>query len=166
MKKEWDALRTNGAWNENDVQDWDTIRQGALSGGTTGHVGRVFGVCVEKGPELPQNHVGRTDKGRADFKGNSVQGEKSYTVLFNDFGNSPATVTDGSFADFYGTLWGTPSSRPTPPGHIFRRRSWEQTHVRLPRDKWPVAWSGLKHPVVPLLLALYGHPDVGSGWEA
>lgn len=28
-----------------------------------------------------------------------------------------------------------------------------------------MAWSGFKAPVVPLALAFYNHPDVGSCWD-
>ena len=36
------------------------------------------------------------------------------------------------------------------------------TYVRLPRHAWPESWAGLKDPVVPLRLALCGHPDAGA----
>ena len=41
------------------------------------------------------------------------------------------------------------------------------TYVRLPRNRWPKWWvdKGYKDPVVPLILALYGHPDSGGYWE-
>ena len=40
-------------------------------------------------------------------------------------------------------------------------------YVRLPRNRWPKWWidKGSKDPVVPLILALYGHPDSGGHWE-
>ena len=38
--------------------------------------------------------------------------------------------------------------------------------VRLPKTRWPKSWIGkYKDPVVPLRLALYGHPDSGGLWE-
>lgn len=40
-----------------------------------------------------------------------------------------------------------------------------KTWVRLPKDKWLAAWCGLADPIAPLVLALCGHPDVGSCWE-
>ena len=42
-----------------------------------------------------------------------------------------------------------------------------ETWVRLPKDQWPQAWidSGLRDPVCPLILSLYGHPDAGGYWE-
>jgi hypothetical protein len=40
-----------------------------------------------------------------------------------------------------------------------------KTWVRLPRERWPKAWEKFHDPVVPLRLALYGHPDAGGYWE-
>ena len=40
------------------------------------------------------------------------------------------------------------------------------TWVRLPKGQWPAHWHGkYTDPVVPLRLALYGHPDSGTDWE-
>ena len=40
------------------------------------------------------------------------------------------------------------------------------TWVRLPKERWPKEWHGkYKDPVVPLFLALYGHPLPGVFWE-
>ena len=40
--------------------------------------------------------------------------------------------------------------------------------VRLPPEARPKSWAtlGLRDPVVPLIKALYGHPDAGGYWEA
>ena len=47
-------------------------------------------------------------------------------------------------------------SRPTTAG----------TWVALPRAFWPAEWGEkYKRPMVPLVLALFGHPEVGSLWE-
>ena len=40
------------------------------------------------------------------------------------------------------------------------------TWLRLPKDRWPKGWKGkCNDPLVPMLLALYGHPDSGGIWE-
>ena len=41
------------------------------------------------------------------------------------------------------------------------------TWVAIPRERWPEEWKDLPYcdPVVPLVLALYGHPDAGGFWE-
>jgi hypothetical protein len=34
------------------------------------------------------------------------------------------------------------------------------TYIRIPKDRWPDGWEKkYTDPVVPLVLALYGHPD-------
>ena len=37
--------------------------------------------------------------------------------------------------------------------------------IRLPRHKWPKAWSSMEDPVVPLGRDLYGHPLAGLLWK-
>ena len=37
--------------------------------------------------------------------------------------------------------------------------------IRLPRHKWPKAWSSMEDPVVPLERNLYGHPLTRLLWE-
>ena len=40
------------------------------------------------------------------------------------------------------------------------------TWIRLPENRWPKHWIGkYNDPVIPLVLALYGHPDSGGYWE-
>ena len=41
------------------------------------------------------------------------------------------------------------------------------TWVELPYDWWPEEWKKrrMRRPVVPLVLALYGHPLSGTCWE-
>ncbi len=40
-----------------------------------------------------------------------------------------------------------------------------ETWIRLPKEEWPKSWSGMRDPVCPSRLTLYGHPDSGSHWE-
>ena len=62
------------------------------------------------------------------------------------------------------------------PGHPVEQADAEQaytqaklggtpTWVSLPPEARPAAWAGMKNPVCPLRLALYGHPDSGGFWE-
>jgi hypothetical protein len=62
------------------------------------------------------------------------------------------------------------------PGHAVEQADAEQaytqaklggtpTWVRLPPDARPAAWAGMRDPVCPMRLALYGHPDSGGFWE-
>ena len=133
-----------------------------------GHIGRVFDIIVEKNSELPVGDKRRKFKGRAVFEGNFVKDEQGDWAIFQDLGSCPATMEAARAGDAYGCM----------PGHTVEQSDAEQaytqaelvgveTWVRLPRDQWPQAWHDAKmvDPVVPLILALYGHPDSGSHWE-
>ena len=95
-----------------------------------------------------------------------VRDESHYLATFQDLGSAPAGMSSGKLLDFLGLL----------PEWILMQadavRAYTQallqgvtTYVRPPREQWPKAWSGMKDPVCPLVLALYGHPDAGTCWE-
>ncbi len=111
---------------------------------------------------------GRKFKGRYVFQGSEVKDQNWEAAIFQELGSSPAAMEAGNSCDFYGLL----------PGHRSEQSDAEQaytqsllrgtpTWVILPKGRWPPEWValGLKNPVVPLRLALYGHPDAGGYWE-
>ena len=173
MDAEWARLRAVprpdgqlGVWDEALVQEWRDVRRQALQCGTKAHIGRIFGIVVEKNHELPEHDPKRKYKGRAVFGGDNVKDEAGSWALFQDLGSCPATMEAARAGDAYGCM----------PGHLVEQCDAEQaytqavlsgttTWVRLPRDQWPESWNGMHDPVVPLKLALYGHPDSGGHWE-
>ena len=48
LDKEWDRLSAKGTWNIASVREWRDVAAEAKRDGKTVHVGRVFGICVEK----------------------------------------------------------------------------------------------------------------------
>ena len=40
----------------------------------------------------------------------------------------------------------------------------KETWISLPRERWPTSWNGMRNPVCPLVLNLYGHPQAGNNW--
>ena len=46
-----------------------------------------------------------------------------------------------------------------------QKSDYPDIRTRLPRLKWPKAWSSMEDPVVPLERNLYGHPLAGLLWE-
>ena len=36
--------------------------------------------------------------------------------------------------------------------------------MALPPERWPASWKGMRNPVCPLVLNLYGHPQAGNNW--
>ena len=56
------------------------------------HLGRSFGLCVEKGSELLKGHKDRKYKGRAVFLGNQVKDQNADHALFAELSSSPAAL--------------------------------------------------------------------------
>ena len=108
-------------------------------------------------------------KGRAVFQGNNVRDEDNYRALFEDLGSSPASMAAGKLADYVGLQNGcaceTADALRAYTQSLLSLVSTTATWVRLPKEIQPSEWRKFRDPVVPLRLALYGHPDAGSCWE-
>ena len=133
------------------------------------HVARVFGIATIKGAELPEGHPDRKHKGRLVLQGDQVKDQFNDAAIFQELSSFPAGFEASKVVDYFGLL----------PGHILEQSDAEQaylqaelggnteTWVRLPKELWPSHWEGkFRDPVVPLRLALYGHPDASGLWEA
>ena len=103
------------------------------------------------------------------FQGNDVKDEHWDMAFFANLTSAPSSMEALKCADAYGLL----------PGHSTETSDAEQafaqsllggteTWVRLPKDRWPQERidRGMTDPVVPLLLALYDHPDSGGALGA
>ena len=134
------GLKKKGCWDEDEVQEFHTVKERARVSGKTTHFGRIFGICVEKGSELPLGDPGRKFKGRFVFQGNEVKDQNWEAAVFQELGSSPAAMEAGNSCDFYGLL----------PGHRSEQSDAEQaytqsllkgtdTWVFLPRDRWPAS---------------------------
>ena len=66
------------------MREWsDVSREARQSGGKKkAQVGRVFGICVGKGSELPKGAKGRAYKGRLVFGGDFVRDEYAQEGIF------------------------------------------------------------------------------------
>ena len=82
------------------------MRREAQANGQSAHVGRVFGILVEKGSELPKGHPDRKFKGRVVFQGNNVRDETGDWALFEELSSAPATMEAGKAVDAYGCVEG------------------------------------------------------------
>ena len=164
--KKHPSLKKPGCWDEDLVRPRAQVMADARRMGKTVHFGNIFGICVEKGSELPKGHKDRKYKGRYVFRGNDVKDQNWETAMFQELGSSPAAMEASKSADFYGSL----------PGHASEQADADQaytqalmegteTWVTLPRERWPAGCEGIHAPVVPLYLALYGHPHAGTFWE-
>ena len=166
LLKEWDKLRKAGTWDESRAQEWSAVAKAAREAGSQVHVGRIFEICVEKGSELPEGDPGRKYKGRVVFQGNQVRDQNFDYAMFDDLGSAPATMAAAKAADAFGIFHGhTIEQADAEQAYIQSKLGGTPTWVRLPPERWPKSWAGLRDPVCPLILALYGHPDSGGYWE-
>ena len=166
LDKEWRKLVDKGCWIEKQVREYDQVASEAQKKKLKVHFGRVFEICTLKGSELQEGDPNRKYKGRSVFQGNKVLDENSDHALFAELGSSPASMEAGKIIDVYGSQPGfakqQADARQAYTQALFKGT---ETWVRLPRNRWPKAWSNMKDPVAPLRLALYGHPDSGGIWE-
>ena len=138
MDKEWNALREVGAWDEKLVREWGDVRAEAKKMNIRMHVGMVFGICVEKGSELPEGSPGRKYKGRVVFRGSDVRDESHYLATFQDLGSAPASMSSGKFLDFLGLLpnWVLMQADAVR-AYVQARLQGVPTWVRVPREQCP-----------------------------
>ena len=52
IQKEWANLRLRKVWDDSIVREWSDVMHDARKKGTNTHLGRLFGICAEKGSEL------------------------------------------------------------------------------------------------------------------
>lgn len=158
LDKEWNNLKTKGVWDESRVRERKDIVNEARRNGTKVHLGRIFEACDD-----PR----RKFKGRTVFQGNNVRDENSDHALFSELGSSPASMEAAKFLDAFGCQPGfSKQEAEAAQAYIQALFTGLPTWLSLPRNRWPAGWEEKYYrPMVPLILALYGHPDSGRIWE-
>ena len=96
------------------------------------------------------------------YQGNNVKDEHGGVALFQELSSAPATMQAGKSCDTWGLNHGhTIQQADAVQAYVQAKLKGDPTWVRLPREQWPASWQGMRDPVCPLILALYGHPDAG-----
>jgi len=72
IKDEWVKLFDKNVFDLASVRSWKRAAQEARRNGHTEHMGRAFGIMVEKNYELPKGDSRRKYKYRVVFQGNNV----------------------------------------------------------------------------------------------
>ncbi len=99
--------------------------------------------------------------------GDNVVDQDFNWAEFAELSSSPPTMEASKALDAVGCLSGYSKTQSDATGAYTQAYlQGTPTWVRLPAERWPSSWQGrYKDPVVPLVLALYGHPDAGGHWE-
>ena len=165
IRKEWLGQHEESmtsAW-----RDYDDVVAEAKKAGKEVHMARIHGICVEKNFQLPKAHPNRRFKGRGVLLGNQVKNQFWEAAFFQDLGNSPATFEASRWADFYGCLPGNDVKLADAiQAYIQAKLTGPPFWVELPEDAWPddINFRKFRRPVVRLVKALYGHPDLSTMW--
>ena len=77
-------------WDHDGVREWSDVAREAASQGKEIHMGRLFGLCVQKGSELPDGDNRKKYKYRVVFGGNNILDQTWEQTVFQSLGSSPA----------------------------------------------------------------------------
>ena len=167
MQVEWDRLRKISSWDESLPREWDVVAREARLSGKEVHMGMIFGFVVEENSDLPPGDPRRKYKGRVVFQGNNVKNQNWEAAVFADLGSAPSSMEAGRVVDAFGLQPGySIQQSDAVQAYLQAELRGNETWVLLPRDQWPESWSHMRKPVCRLRVALYGHPDSGTDWEA
>ena len=109
-------------------------------------MGRLFGICVEKGSELPETDPRRKYKYRVVFQGNRVVNQSWEAAIFQDLGSSPASMESGKAVDAYGCFQGHSCQQAdAEQAYVQAELRGNKTWIALPPEAWPGSWKG-KNP--------------------
>ena len=175
MDKEWFKLRDAphpsgngvGVWNEALVREAKDVRDEARRKNITVHFGRIVELLFLKGAELSKGHPDQKLKARSVFLGDNVKDQDFNYAVFEELGGAPPSIEAARALDALSLFSGyiqqmSDATSAYTQSFLKGPRTW----VHLPKDRWPASWHGkYTDPVVPLDLALYGHPDAGGYWE-
>ena len=89
---EWTKLWQQEVWNRSIIKSWNQVAAEARASGKYVHLGRLFGLCVEKGSELADDDPRKKYKYRVVFQGNKVVDQNMNEAQFQDLGSAPATI--------------------------------------------------------------------------
>ena len=128
-------------------------------------MGRLFGLCTQKGSELPDDDKRKKFKYRAVFGGDNVIDQSWEAATFQNLGSSPASMSVGKFLDYYSCVGENSGEQAdAEQAYIQADLKGPETWVYIPPEGRPSSWDNLpfKTPVARLRKALHGHPDSGG----
>ena len=114
----------------------------------------------------PLRHFQRKFKGRVVFQGHHAINPKFEAAIFQDLGSCLAALEASGAADFYGLALGfSIEIADVVQAYIQAELSGTPCWICCPPVARPDSWGHVRCPVVPILRALYGHPDSVTMWE-
>ena len=139
--KEWSKLWSQKVWDETIVKGWDTVVWEAQMANKYIHIGKLFGICVEKGSELADDDERKKYKYRVVFQGNRVVDQNMNEAQFQDMGSAPAIVEAARMCILKGLLKGNILEHADAmQAYIQAKLGGTETWVEIPEEGWPEEW--------------------------
>ena len=140
------------------------------------HFASLMDLCHLKNPELEPQF--EKYKGRVVLRGDIVKDDSGSCAVFTEQGSSASQMTAAKIMDIISRFFGC-DGQAADAVSAYTQLKMEDAHkllkipksecpdswIRLPRHKWPITWSSMEEPVVPLERNLYGHPLAGLLWK-
>jgi hypothetical protein len=166
IDKEWSRLEAIKCWDLSNVREWQDAKREANQKAEKVHQCRLHCIVVEKNAELAPDDPNRKFKARVVLLGDQVKDQNHDIALFQEINSCPATLDASRLADVLGLSPGMAIQQADAmQAYVQAEFKGTPTWVRIPKDRWPPEWAGMRDPVCPLRLSLYGHPDSGGYWE-
>ena len=141
--KEWDKLWEQGVFDATCCESWGVVQYEAQRAGKDIHMGQLFGICTEKGSELPDGDERKKYKYRVVFQGNRVVDQNMDEAQFQDLGSAPATIEASRACIMKGLLPGNKIEQADAmQAYIQAKLGGTETWVEIPEEGWQQ--NGLK----------------------
>ena len=171
VRAEWANLEKRNCWDINRAKPLREASREANKRGELIHIGSMLELCYLKHSELAEEH--QKLKGRVVFLGDRVRDQYGAAAIFEALASSPAGIEASRFVDAYGCMSTDGEA------HIIEQADAEQAYTQANMDSLHPTWIRVpphlrtpemnKNPgeqwVMPLVKALYGHPQAGVFWE-
>ena len=160
-----------GTWDVSGVIELDGLMKECRNTGEDAIIGGIHPILGAK-----QAEKGVVDyRCRVVFSAPRARSASGLDVhcLYDEISSSPITFQGSRTLRAYAALKGfVISSRDATSAYLQSKlqrdgKNDPRTFVALPRQYWPPEWDklGLRRPMVPFIISLYGHPVAGNRWE-
>ena len=176
VAKKWEKLEKISAVNLTKVKSKKMVIDEARASGATVHFASSMDICHLKNAELEAKH--QKYKGRVVLRGDIVKDDSGSYAVFTEQGSSASQMTAAKIMDIISRLPGCDGQAADAVSAYTQVKMEDDQKllkipksecpdiwIRLPRHKWPKAWSSMEDPVVLLERNLYDHPLAGLLWE-
>lgn len=143
---EWSKLWGQKVWGSYTFKNYHQVMYEAKNAGKYIHIGKLFGLCVEKGSELPDGDERKKYKYRVVFQGNRVVDQNMDEAQFQDLGSAPATVEASRLGILKGLLPGNKIEQAdAQQAYIQAELGGTETWVEIPEEGWPRNGNAMDH---------------------